>query len=117
MSSANLRPSGEGLVESQGKSLRTENGRLMTSERKEPGHSAPRLSSKHAEARDALDERLHPVFDALVQDYQFYASIHYASRFVSYLILADLVRAGWRLVAPSESREQERETTMKDAEA
>jgi hypothetical protein len=59
------------------------------------------LSAKHAEARDALSEELRPAFDALVSDYQFYASVHYASRFVSYLILADLVRAGWRASAPS----------------
>lgn len=59
------------------------------------------LSPKHAEAREALAEDLRPAFDALVQDYQFYASVHYASRFVSYLILADLVRAGWRPSAPS----------------
>lgn len=59
------------------------------------------LSAKHAEARDALSEDLRPAFDALVNDYQFCASVHYASRFVSYLILADLVRAGWRPSAPS----------------
>jgi len=74
----------------------------MTPEQSGPLAVAPQRSAKHAEARDALDERLHAAFDALVQDYQFYASVHYASRFVSYLILADLVRAGWRPSAPSE---------------
>jgi hypothetical protein len=53
-------------------------------------------SAKHAEARDALPEELLAPFDSLVEDYKFYASVHYGSRLVSYLILADLVRAGWR---------------------
>jgi hypothetical protein len=35
-------------------------------------------------------------FDALVEDYKFYASVHYGSRLVSYVILADLIRSGWR---------------------
>lgn len=74
----------------------------MTPEQVGPLPSAPQRSAKHADARAALDERLHAAFDALVQDYQFYATVHYGSRLVSYLILADLVRAGWRPSAPSE---------------
>lgn len=74
----------------------------MTPEQSGTPVEAPQRSAKHTEAREALDERLHAAFDALVQDYQFYVSVHYASRFVSYLILADLVRAGWRPSAPSE---------------
>ena len=54
------------------------------------------LSEKHAEARGALPDELLAPFDALVEDYKFYASVHYGSRLVSYRILADLVRAGWR---------------------
>lgn len=58
--------------------------------------SASGLSQKHAEARNALPEELLAPFDALVEDYKFYASVHYGTRLVSYLVLADLVRAGWR---------------------
>lgn len=79
----------------------------MTPEREQTESGNPQLSAKHAEAREALTPDLLPAFDALVQDYQFYASVHYASRFVSYLILADLVRAGWRPSAPSQFDERE----------
>lgn len=51
---------------------------------------------KHEEARKSLPEDLLEPFDALVADYKFYASVHYGARLVSYRILADLVRAGWR---------------------
>lgn len=56
----------------------------------------PQFSEKQARARDALPDDQKPVFDALVAEYKFLASIHHKSPFVSYLILADLVRNGWR---------------------
>jgi hypothetical protein len=54
------------------------------------------LSEKHAEARGTLPDELLGAFDALVADYKFYSSIYYGARLVSYRILADLVRSGWR---------------------
>jgi hypothetical protein len=57
----------------------------------------PILSEKHQSARDSLPEELKPVFDDLVTDYKFFAMKHHGSRFVSYAILADLIRNGWRL--------------------
>lgn len=76
----------------------------MNASKEEPENKAAvsSLSQKHAEARNALPEELLPAFDALVADYKFYASVHYGSRLVSYLILADLVRAGWRPPPPGE---------------
>ena len=62
----------------------------------------PTRSQKHNLARDSLPEDLRPPFDALVADYIFYALIHHRTRLVSYLILADLVRAGWRPPAAGE---------------
>lgn len=56
------------------------------------------LSPSHQEARDALPDVLRPVFDALVEDYKFAAVMHHRSPFVSYKVLADLVRGGWRLL-------------------
>jgi hypothetical protein len=53
-------------------------------------------SKKHEEARAALPLELHTAFDDLVADYQFLGMKHYNRPFVSYLILADLVREGWR---------------------
>ena len=35
-------------------------------------------------------------FDALVLDYRHYASIHHKQPFVSYKVLAELVKIGWR---------------------
>jgi hypothetical protein len=56
----------------------------------------PKLSEKYARARDALPGDLQPIFDSLVAEYKFLASIHHKSPFVSYLVLADLIRSGWR---------------------
>ena len=51
---------------------------------------------KHSEARNSLSPDLVPVFDKLVEDYKFAATMHHGSPFVSYVVLADLVKAGWR---------------------
>ncbi|MBM4118684.1 hypothetical protein FJ251_13305 [bacterium] len=48
------------------------------------------------EAREGLPEGLRNDFDSLVEMYRFYAFLHYERPFVSYKILADLVRNGWR---------------------
>jgi len=63
------------------------------------GAKGVRFSEKHAEAREGLPEDLRCHFDALVEEYRFYASIHYRARLVSYAILADLIRSGWRPTA------------------
>jgi hypothetical protein len=56
-------------------------------------------SEKHEYARNGLPEELQPVFDEFVRDYRFAANIHHGSPFVSYIVLAEMVRAGWRLSA------------------
>lgn len=48
------------------------------------------------EARSSLREELREVFDLLVEDYRFSAHVRHGKRFVSYVVLADLVKAGWR---------------------
>jgi hypothetical protein len=60
--------------------------------------SLPR-SEKHEAARVSLPEALWPIFDDLVADYRFLATKHHGSPFVSYQVLAELVKAGWRLSA------------------
>lgn len=55
-----------------------------------------RRSEKHGQTREALPVELRPVFDQLVEDYQFAATIHHGSPFVSYATLAEMVMAGWR---------------------
>lgn len=56
----------------------------------------PIKTEKHEQARASLPEELKPVFDILVAEYKFLASIHHRTPFVSYVVLADLVRGGWR---------------------
>lgn len=53
-------------------------------------------SVKHEKARNSLPEELKPVFDELVGYYMCAATIHHRSPFVSHIILAEMVRAGWR---------------------
>ncbi len=46
--------------------------------------------------REALDAGLRQHYDSLVQDYRYYAFVHHKQPFVSYKVLADLVKVGWR---------------------
>jgi hypothetical protein len=46
--------------------------------------------------RETLDPSLRPEFDALVLDYRYFAALHYQHPYVSYKVLADLVKTGWR---------------------
>jgi len=50
----------------------------------------------YLEQREALDLGLRGYFDTLVQDYRYYAQVHHKQPFVSYKVLAELVRLGWR---------------------
>ncbi len=60
---------------------------------------SPDRSEKHELARNTLPDDLKPVLDQLVDFYKYAASKHHGSPFVSYIVLAELVRAGWRLSA------------------
>ena len=53
-------------------------------------------SEKHELARNSLPDALVPVFDEFVEDYKFAATRHHGSPFVSYIVLAEMVRLGWR---------------------
>ena len=53
-------------------------------------------SEKHQEARDGLSDDLKPVFDELVEEYRYRTARRYGQPYVSYIVLADLVRVGWR---------------------
>jgi hypothetical protein len=56
-------------------------------------------SEKHEQARNSLPDELRPIFDDFVADYKFAATKHHGAPFVSYIVLAEMVRAGWRLAA------------------
>lgn len=53
-------------------------------------------SEKHNAARISLPDDLREVFDQFVEDYKFAGTIHHGAPFISYIILAEMVRAGWR---------------------
>jgi hypothetical protein len=46
--------------------------------------------------RETLPNELKSVFDQLVEDYRFLALKHHGSPFASYVVLAELVKIGWR---------------------
>jgi hypothetical protein len=64
----------------------------------------PQRTEKHEAARNSLPEEAFTVFDALVEDYKFFATINHRSPFVSYAVLADMVRSGWRYVKSEDTR-------------
>ncbi|MFC1792656.1 hypothetical protein ACFL3Q_03615 [Planctomycetota bacterium] len=53
-------------------------------------------SEKYIEARNSLSDELKPIYDEFVADYRFAATLRYGKPYVSYLMLADMVKAGWR---------------------
>lgn len=53
-------------------------------------------TEKHQLAYDTLPDELKPVFAELVEDYRFAATKHHGSPFVSYIVLAEMVKMGWR---------------------
>ena len=56
-------------------------------------------TEKHELARSSLPEELRPVFDDFVVDYKFAATKHHGKPYVSYIVLAEMMRMGWRLGA------------------
>ena len=68
-------------------------------------HTEGKLTEKHAQSRNSLPDELKPTFDALVAEYKYLAFLHHRAPFVSYLVLADLVRNGWR-PSPEERNSQ-----------
>ena len=60
----------------------------------------PDFRTLHMRAlRASLPDELKPVFDELVEDYKFATTKRYRQGYVAYIVLADLVRVGWRHTA------------------
>lgn len=53
-------------------------------------------SPGYVEEHDKLPVDVRPVFELLVDEYKFHATRHHKHPFVSYKVLAELVRSGWR---------------------
>jgi len=58
---------------------------------------AEKPSEKQVEARNSLPEELKPVFDDFVADYKYAATMRHGRPYISYIVLADMIKAGWRL--------------------
>ncbi len=53
-------------------------------------------SASFLQEREKLPSGLRATYDALVESYRFHAFVHHTHPFVSYKVLASLVRDGWR---------------------
>ena len=53
-------------------------------------------TEKHTIARESLTDEQKSVFDKLVIHYRYAAVLHHRSPFISYLVLAELIKLGWR---------------------
>ena len=60
----------------------------------------PQYSEKHDIARKRLPEDLRLEFDKLVEHYSYAAVKHHGRPWVSYDVLAELIRLGWRDTEP-----------------
>ena len=56
-------------------------------------------SERFIEARDGLTDDLKPIYEEFVSNYIYAATLRYGRPYVSYIVLADMVRAGWRPTA------------------
>jgi hypothetical protein len=55
-----------------------------------------RQSPKALEARNTLPEAIRPIYDEMVEQYSFYALKHYGRAWVAFMVIAELVKDGWR---------------------
>lgn len=56
-------------------------------------------SEKYLEARNSLPDELRSIFDDFASDYKYAATLRHGRPYISYIVLADMIRAGWRLSA------------------
>lgn len=56
-------------------------------------------SEKYIEALNTLPNGLKPFYEEYVAEYRYYATLRHGKPYVSYIVLADMVRAGWRRTA------------------
>lgn len=59
-------------------------------------------SEKQIQARNSLPEELKPIYDDFVADYKYATTMRHGRPYVSYVVLADLIKVGWRCVAKSQ---------------
>ncbi len=64
----------------------------------------PELSEKHREVKGMPPEEPKETFDEMVSDYRYAATLRHGKPYVSYNVLADMVKAGWRCTAKESQR-------------
>ncbi len=55
--------------------------------------NTPRSKEKVLES---LPKKLHPIFEQFVSEYRYHCVERYGKPFVSYVVIADLIKNGWR---------------------
>lgn len=58
-----------------------------------------KMTEKQREARDSLKPEQQEAFDEIVREYKFYTEVNHGRGYVSYPVLADMIRHGWRYCA------------------
>ena len=53
-------------------------------------------SEKYLSTKESIPKQLHPIYDQLVEEYIFHTETRYGRGYVAYIVLADLVRDGWK---------------------
>lgn len=80
---------------------------IVSWQKREPSSAMKKKASSYPdtpafrEEREQLPEDLRAAFDSLVEMYRYSAFLHHSRPFVSYKVLADLIRDGWRPCASS----------------
>ena len=64
-------------------------------------------SEKYIEALKRLPEDLKPIYEEFVSDYRYAATLRHGRPYISYIVLADIVRAGWRCSAEPQKESKE----------
>ena len=52
--------------------------------------------TKFEQVRESLPEELRPFYEEMAASYAFYSLKYHGREFVSYQIIADLIKEGWR---------------------
>ena len=63
-------------------------------------------TQKEEQARNSVPDQWKAIFDDFVADYKFFATKHHGRPYVSYIVLAEMVKAGWRLPESDAARKE-----------
>ena len=61
----------------------------------------PKRTDTYIKAEQSLPPELHPLLEQLVSEYRFASFKHHGQPFASPMVIAELIRMGWRNVDPA----------------